>query len=291
MVADFSLIGTDGDVISLGRASDYVLTTGLRGTGLVASDLRITKSATDGATWRSTRKGVREFDLPVTVFGSSHSDVETKLRRLAKVLSDRAGQPVLRATEDSGDAWDIPVHYVAGAETTHGEDGNNAFCTWAMTLQAPDPYWTSTESVQFSVAASTETRGLLAAPVGQTATLSALRVSSSQAIGSLSLENPGDIPSQPVWIIDGPADTVTITQNGIGFEYAASIAEGERVTIDTRNATVLDATGTNLYGSLAAAPKMFSIPAGVSTVSIVATGADTATRISGYFNPRREVLY
>lgn len=291
MVVNFSLIGGNGDVISLDAGSDIVATAGLRGTGLVASELRVTQSAGDGGTWRGTRKGSRDIDLPVTVMGSSRDDVEAKLRRLANALSDRAGTPKLRIEYGDGSAWEIGVHYVAGAETTHGSDATNYFCSWAMTLQAPDPYWVSTSAQQFSVRATGETRGLLGAPVGTTKTLSALRVSSSQALGSLTIENTGDVDAFPTWIIRGPATNVAISLNGVGFEYTETLVAGDSITIDTRNATVTDATDANKYGALGVAPKLFLIPPGTSTLSIVAEGADTDTRILGNFSPRREVVY
>lgn len=291
MVVNLTLIGANGDTIPLDNGSDFVLSSGFRGTGLAASELRVTASAGDGGTWRGTRKASRDLDVPLTVLGSSRDDVETKLRRFAAALSDRYGTPKLRATYGDGTSYDLEVHYVAGAETTYGSDARNLFCNWAMTWQAPDPFWVSNRAVEFSVGASAQTRGLLAAPVGETATLSALRVSSSQALGSLTIENPGDVDAFPVWTIDGPATSVSITLDGVGFTYGETLVSGNRITIDTRTATVTNAAGVNKYGFLGTAPKLFRIPPGTSTLSIVATGADSNTRINGYFNPRREVIF
>lgn len=290
-MVSFSIVGGNGDVISLDSGSDFVATKGLTGTGMVKADLRVTPSAGDGGTWRSTRRQSRDIDLPVTVLGSSRDDVEAKLRRLSNALSDRVGTPKLRVTYGDGSSWELDVHYVGGAETQHGSDAGDFFCTWAMTLQAPDPYWVSTTAQQYAVKASGATRGLLGAPVGTTATLSALRVSTSQAIGTLAVENTGDVDAYPVWVIDGPSTNVAVTIGGVGFAYTETLVAGDRITIDTRTATVTNASGTNKYSKLGTAPKLFRIPPGTSTLSITATGADTNTRISGYFNPRREVVY
>jgi phage-related protein len=116
-------------------------------------------------------------------------------------------------------------------------------------------------------------------------------VSSSQALGTLTIENDGDVDAYPVWVINGPATNVSITVNGIGFEYTESLSSGETITIDARTATVTDDAGTNKYAFLGTAPKLFRIPPGSTNVSIVATGADSNTRINGNFNPRREVIY
>lgn len=286
-----SLLGSNGDTITF-DGNDFVIGTGLRGMGIPVSELRVTQSAGDGATWRSTRKAARDFDVPVTVFGSDRSDVETKLRRLASALSDRYGSvPKLRATYEDGSAFEIEIHYVSGAETTFGDDAGNLFCSWPMTWSAPDPYWVSTASTQYSVKADAGTSGLLSAAGGSTATLSALRVSSSQALGSITIENTGDVDAYPVWVIEGPATDVSVTIGGAGFSYTETLIAGDRITIDTKTATVTNAAGTNKYGFLAAAPKLFRIPPGSATLSIVATGADSNTRISGSFSPRREVIF
>jgi phage-related protein len=281
-MVNFFLDGANGDTIQLDDGELFQLSTGFRGTGLTASDLRVTASAGDGGVWRSTRKESREFDVPLTVFGSSRSDLEARLRRLAKILSDRQGQPTLRAVYPSEEEWTIKVNYVAGAETTYGEEGRNHYCQWTMTWQAPDPYWESNTLVAFSIGTGGG-RGLLPE-------LDELQVSSSQALGLVTIENPGDVDAYPVWTIEGPSTQVEITLNGVGFTYDETLVAADTITVDTKNATVLNGT-TNKYGFLGAAPKLFRIPAGLSEISLVATGADGDTRISGYFKPRREVLY
>lgn len=291
MVVNLTLVGANGDTIPLDNGSDFVLSSGFSGTGLTSSQLRITASAGDGGTWRGTRKASRDLDVPLTVLGSTRDDVEAKLRRFAAALSDRYGVPKLRASYDDGTSYDLAVHYVAGAETTYGEDAGNLFCNWNMSWKAPDPFWVSNQAVQFTVTTSGEVRGLLAAPVGQTATLSALRVSSSQALGLITIENPGDVDSFPVYKIEGPATNVAITLNGVGFTYTETLVAGNIITIDTKSATVTNAAGVNKYGFLGTSPKLFRIPPGTSSLSIEATGADASTKISGYFNPRREVIF
>lgn len=284
MVISLSLVGANGDTIQFDGV-DYVITSGLRGLGIPASEVRVTQSAGDGGTWRGTRKASRDLDVPVTVLGTSRDDVEAKLRRLASAMSDRYGAPKLRATYDNGTAYELTVHFVAGADTTYGDDAGNLFCSWPMTWRAPDPFWVSTSSTQFSVKAAGTTRGLLTAP------LSSLRVSSSQALGSITIENDGDVDAFPVWVIEGPSTSVTITLNGVGFEYTEALEAGDTITVDTKTATVTDAAGVNKYAFLGTAPKLFKIPAGSSTVSIIAEGADSTTRINGNFSPRREVVF
>lgn len=279
-----TLNGANGDSIALDGSDGFVLTQGLRGLGLTPADLRLTSSAGDGATWRGTRRRERDIDAPVTVLGAHRDEVAQKLRRLAAVLSDRIAPPSLVATYGAGESYAITVHYVAGAETQYGGEAGALFCTWPMTWRAPDPYWVSTEPVIFSAVGATSSRNLLP-------NLVALEVSSSQALGTLTVSNPGDVDAYPVWTVKGPTSSLTISQAGVGFTYSSALTSSDTLTIDTRAGTVRNQAGTNLYGGLAAAPKLFRLPPGSSTVSIVATGATADTRISGYFNPRRELIF
>lgn len=281
-----SLTGENGDTITFDN-STYILTTGVRGFGIPAPLLRIDKSAADGGVFRLSKRDVRDLDLPIVILGDESADVQSRLRRLANILR---GKVTIRAAYTDGSAYELDTYFNGGAETTFGQDGNKSLCRWVVTLQAPQPYWTSSIPQTFSVSASTATRGLLGSASGFK-TLSALRVKSSQALGSVAIENVGDIASPVTWVITGPAATVSVSLNGVGFSYTSAIGSGEVITINSELGTVTDASGVNKYAGLGSAPKFFSIPSGTSTVSITATGADTTTRISGYFSPRREVIH
>jgi hypothetical protein len=281
----FSLVGGNADVIPFDGAQGFQLLTGFRGLGIPTTDLRITPSAGDGGTWRSTRRGVRDLDLPLYVEGVDRGEVEDKLRRLTAALDDRNGvSPKLLANYSDGTSYELEVHYAAGAETQYGAEAGATYCRWVITLRAPDPYWTSVQAVSFSLGASTGTKGLLPE-------LDRLLVQSSQVLGTFTVDNPGDVPAFPVWTLEGPATNVAVSSSGIGWTYTETLAGGDKITVNTGTATVKNAAGTNKYAYLGTAPKLFAIPAGESTLSIVVTGTSTASKVSGYFNPRREVLF
>lgn len=285
MVAlDFALAGSNGDSIVFDGANGFYLTSGVRGLGIPSTDVRITNSAGDGGTWRSTRRGVREIDLPVVVLGDDRGDIEAKLRRLASALSDRYGVPKLIANYTDGTSYEIEVHYTGGAETQFGTDAGSQFCRWAITVQAPDPYWTSTQAVSFALTQSSGGRGLLPE-------LQKLQVESSSLLGSFTVENVGDVDAFPVWTIEGPITDAAITLGSVGFTYENAMSTGDVITIDTKAATITDGAGVNMYGFLGAAPKLFAFPPGASNISVVVTGSDADTKVSGYYRPRREVIH
>jgi phage-related protein len=282
---DFSLVGSNADVIPLDGSQGLLLMTGFRGLGIAPTELRITASAGDGGTWRSSRRGVRDIDLPLYIEGVDRGDVETKLRRLTAALNDRTGvSPKILATYSDGTSYEIDVRYAGGADTQFGTEAGATYCKWVLTLQAPQPYWVSVQAVSFSVSADGGVKGLLPE-------LDRLLVKSSQVLGTFTVDNPGDVEAYPVWTIEGPSTNVSITQSSIGWTYTETLVGGNLITVNTQNATVANSAGTNKYAFLGSAPKLFAIPAGSSSLSVVMTGTSSASKVSGFFRPRREVLF
>jgi phage-related protein len=278
-----SLIGSNGDTIELADDGDFILTTGVSGFGIPSTSVRIEPSAGNGGVWRSSKRGVRDIDLPIMVLGTDRADVETKLRRLARLLQDSNGPTRVQANYSDGTSVYLDAHYTAGAETQFGTDAGNTYCRWAITLQAPQPFWQRTTSESFNVVAVTG-RGLLPQ-------LSKLKVSSSQALGSITANNVGDVDTYPTWVIRGPIEGLTVTSGSSSFSYVAAIADGVTITIDTEAGTVVDDAGTNMYGSLGTAPKLFALPPGTTAMEVAGTGATTATKVTCYYSPRFEVMH
>lgn len=283
---NFYLIGANNDSISL-NGPDYVLEVGATGFGVPQPMVRIDPSAGNGGKFRFLKRGIRVVDLPITILSESGEDIEEKLRRLARIM---ARDFRLEGRYATGEVWSLTLYMDGGAETVFGETANQLFCKWVISARAPQPFWVSSEATTFTVTASEEARGLLGVTVGSRS-LSQLQVSSGQALGTILITNDGDVETPLSWRIDGPATTVSIQTNGLGFEYNTPLELGDAILINTETGTVVTDTGANAYAGLGAAPKLFDLPAGSSTISIVATGADSNTQISGSFNPRREVLH
>ena len=281
-----SLIGSNGDTIALTDGySDFILTTGVLGFGIPPTRVRISESASAGGVWRNTKRGVRDIDLPIVVWGTDRQDLETKLRRLSNLLQDFNGPTKIRATYSDGTAFELNAHYVAGGDVEYGDESNRVHAKWVISMQAPNPYWESVNPLNYTLQLSAG-RGLI-----RNASLSKLRLSGQYGFGNVTLVNPGDVVAYPTWVITGPCDSVSITENGVGFTYTEPVAVGESITIDTLTGVVTDQNGENKYANLGSAPKLFTIKPGTQTVTIAAPGAVEATVIAGNFKPRREVIH
>lgn len=279
-----SLVGSNGDTIALANDGDYVLLTGARGFGMPSSEVRIDASTGDGGVWRSSRRGVRDLDLPIAILGTSRDDVETKLRRLARLLQDTSGATRIVATYSTGTSVYLDAHFTGGAETQFGDDAGLNWCRWVVTLQAPQPYWKTGSESSFSFGSGNTGRGLLPK-------LTKLRVSSSQTLGLVTVNNVGDVPAYPRWVIKGPVTNLRITDGTRSFGFPGTILQGKTYTIDTLNATVVDEQGSNLYAELGTAPKLFTLLPGTQSIEVTGDEATADTEVVCYYSPRYEVVH
>jgi hypothetical protein len=282
-VSNYTLTGSNGDVITFDN-STYVLNPSLVGFGIPPTAVRIDDSARFGGIHRYTRRGVRNVDMPVTVLGDTAVDVETNLRRLAKLTQDTAGPTKLTALRDAGNVF-LDLHYVGGAELEYGGDtGGKTWAKLLLSFQAPNPYWQSADTESFSVTTGNTGRGLLPQ-------LTKLRVSSSQALGLINVNNTSDVPVYPSFEIVGPVDGLEVSLNGEGWSFTEDVVTGDIFTVDHEAATVTGIGEVNRYDILATAPKFFAFPPGVSSVLVTGTNADANTRIDCVYNLAYEVVH
>jgi len=279
----YTLEGANGDVITFDNET-YLLTVGISGFGIPPTNVRIEESAGDGGIFRQSKRLPRDVDLPMTIFGSSRADVEAKLRRLGKILQDGQGAPKLRASYTDGTSLFLSVHYVGGGETIIDNDNAGlTWCRWVISLRAPNPFWLSGLSEQFSISTGSTGRGLL--PL-----LTKLRVSSSSTLGVVTVVNAGDVNAFPIWRITGPVQNLTIG-NGQELFGFANVFSGEVITVNTENGSVTNADGENLYARLSAAPKLFSLPPGTTGLSVLGTDTDLDFNVLLTYSPRYEVVH
>lgn len=282
-MVSYSLIGSNADTIDLDGV-DYILEPGMVGLGIAPTSVRVEESAGNGGVWRHSKRLSRDVDLPITVVGTSASDVEAKLRRLAKLTQDRFGPTQLVATYEDESSLALELHYTGGAEGEWGENQGTTWARWTLSFKAPQPFWTSTSSETFTVTSGNTGRGLLPS-------LSKLLVSSSSALGVVSVDSTADVDSYPVWTIVGPITDFVASNGTQSFTIEGTIAAGETYFVDTEAGTVVNQSGENVYGQLGPAPKLFPIPPGQTTIQVSGEGTDTSTSIRCDYALRYEVVH
>lgn len=278
----YSLVGSNGDTIEFDY-SNYVLNPDFTGFGIPPADVRIEPSAGDGGVFRHSKRGIRNIDMSVTILGTDRADVQTKLRRLSRLLQDTLGPTKIVAEYPNGDTLSLEVHYVSGAESQWGSDAGITWNRWTLSFKAPNPFWESEDLESFTISTGNTGRGLLPQ-------LTKLKVSSSQTLGIISVDNEGDVPAFPIWEITGPVTNLLVS-NGTSSFTIPEIFGGQTLIIDTENGTVVDQNGDNRYNLLGPAPKLFRLPPGQSSVTITGTAGNNNFLASLTYSPRFEVVH
>lgn len=280
---NYALIGANGDTIEFDY-TNYILNPDFMGFGIPPAEVRIESSAGDGGVFRHAKRGVRVIDLPVTVLGTDRDDVQTKLRRLGKLTQNNFGPLTLEARYTDGITLQMELYYTGGAESQWGENAGNTWAKWVLSLQAPQPFWQSTTIEQFTVTRGNTGRGLLPQ-------LSKLRISSSQALGTVLINNTGDVPMFPTYRVIGPITDFAVSSNGSSFGFNEVLEAGEIIYINTATGEVYDQADANRYDILNPAPKLFKIPVGESSITISGTDVTDDTQVDVYYAKRYEVVH
>ena len=280
---NYSLVGSNGDEIVFDE-SNYILNPEFAGFGIPPAQVRIQPSAGDGGVFRHSKKAIRNVDLVVTILGANRAEVQTKLRRLSRLVQDSKGPTRINANYSDGETLFLEGHYVGGAESVWGSEAGTIWNRWVISFQCPQPYWERDDEVSFIIGEEPTGRGLLPE-------LTKLKVSSGQTLGEVTINNVGDVPSYPKWIILGPITNLSVSNGTQTFTIPSEIEAGDSITVDAITAEVYNEAGDNLYSLLGPAPKLFQIPPGLSTITVTGDDVSASTRVGFYYKPRFEVVH
>lgn len=252
---------------------------GVTGLGLPEVSVQWLAGAGDGAVYRGRRVRPRDIDLPLHVEAGDREQLKALLSRLAVML---AGECTLRLFEADGTDWSAIVYRTGGGDYTYGVDTiGDTDLTTVLTLRAPDPFFTYSRASHTTIENTGAGRGLLTG-------LARMRVSSSQAIGTMLLENTGDAPAYPVWDVVGPGrDFNAVSATGERFHWQGALQAGQRLHVDTQRGTVADHAGANRYAEFAPAPRLWSIPPGTTQAAASLEDVDRRSSITCSWRPRK----
>ncbi|POH63961.1 hypothetical protein C3B59_10480 [Cryobacterium zongtaii] len=266
------------DRIELGGTQQSAYMHGPRTSGLGVSEKlpRFARGTGAGTSYQGMRTGSRTADLNVIVCGTSRAATEEAFRRLVSIMLPRKGRPLpkLVAEYPTGEALELPFVYRSGLEVDRTASLPVA-ADFLVSIECPAPYWTAREALQFVVSNGAGAVGLLPH-------LAELPVGSSTAVGSITVENPGDVESDIAWTITGPGGPIPISVDGVGFVFETPLVTGEVVTIrrTALGIEVLDQSGANRYTDLGYAPKFPRLPEGTSRVDISMQDASPGTWVA-----------
>lgn len=264
----------------------YGLQSGTTGFGVPTVVSQFTRGAGSGGQYRGERVDMRTMDIEILILGDNRLTTGELVRKLANLVRARRNQPLPRlvATYATGEVYEVPFVYQSGLEIEYAESMSKSTRVF-LSVVCPDPFWTARDALSFTIQNNSSSVGLLPE-------FAKLQVMASTAIGSVPVNNPGDVDSDISWRITGPGGPTTIQVNGEGFVYNTTLIAGDIITVDGKTKTVANAAGVNQYAGLAAAPKFPTLQPGSNTVLVSMVGATVGvSSVTGFYKPRREVIF
>lgn len=286
-----------GTVITLtDSAHGYVSTTGRTGFGPVDAQV-VSDQMWDGSSLvRAHRVQPRVITVPLYVQGPDTATYLARLRALQATFrhppDPATGLPVpgrITVLLPDGSQRSAGAYYQGGGTVTES-DVDDVAATWCslpnLQFYAPVPTWEG--------APVSRTWQLAAAGAG-VPPLPPVLLGAGSVLGTATVTNPGDTDAYPVWTLTGPGmPTVTNLDTGQSFAFTSSVPAGTTVTVDCRppeiapatGLTAVDGSGTDWWPSLADYPDFWSLPPGLTNLSVSVSGATAASGVTVTFAPR-----
>lgn len=279
-----SLKMSDGTTLSLndqvGIGHGVQVLAGVTGLGLPPVTGQWIEGAGDGAKFAGNRVPPRQIDLPINIYNSDRAGMTKALHALVLQLTEGCQ---LRIQDDDGTIWTTDIQFAGGGDYTYGTDtiGNNEMST-VITVQAGDPYFTSTAWESFSVDTGTPKSMLGASSFSQ------LQLSRTQTNGKIKMANSGTATAYPIWTVQGPLNAFHASDNnGNTLGWIGTLNSNETLTFDCHQGTVVDQAGNNRYSNMDTLPRFWTLPPGTTVATIsVSGGVPGNTRVDCTWHPR-----
>lgn len=214
-----------------------ITNTGVRGLQMPPIDRFTSESpAIAGSRWRGSRTTERSVFWPLFIYSDASSAAWLEVDRAfwRTMRPDQTG--IWTVTTPDGQSRRLVCRYSELADDSIARDPfAQGWMLYGVTLIAEQPFWLGrlqTRSVRVGTPGP-----FFGGPAGS-GFGPPFFISSGSALVDTSIDNPGDMPAPPVFVLDGPWDSGAAV--GIGSAvttYNAAVPVGSSVVIDTRPAT------------------------------------------------------
>lgn len=243
-----------------------------------------TSAAVAGSRWRGARVAERESFWTLGVYSGDGSQawLDYDSAFWSTMHPERPGTWFV--TQPNGTTRWLACRY--GDDGNAGWDRNPSTLGWqvyGITLANEQPQWVGEKITRgwTDEAAQPFFGGNIGGGFGPP-----FFISSGSTLASATMPNPGDVDAYPTWQLGGATTSVTVGVGDATITYAAPIAPGDTITIDTRpdQRTVVDQNGVDRTANLASSVAFAPIPAGSAVqLSLAMTGSGT---VSATIEPR-----
>ena len=268
---------------------DYWITRQPKGLGAIPIGITTVPRARGGVQITNTQPQARRitFGLFVESTDGSHSSFVNNWRNVGQALTCTRflGVGQFQVTRPDGTTRQIDAVYEAGYDS-EDEDLGVTSDLMAITLLCPTPEWHDTQSV--SVTSSyTASGGSFYNPYPN--------VGSSLTIGTATITVTGSTVTWPSWTVNGPASSITATNNTTGESWtvnpnAADIGYGDLtasdvVTVITDPAQITGPGSGNWQASLVAGSVLWGLRPGDNQITYSVTSAGVGTSLTMTYLP------
>jgi hypothetical protein len=217
----------------------------------------------------------REIDLPLGITGTSKSDLRTQVRYLLNMFNPLLGDGTLKIIAEDGSQRLINCRYSSGLEI---QETGLPWQSVIVVLKAFDPFWYDGSTI-------VQTFKLNENP-GMFFPILPLRLVSSTVFADITINNTGDVETYPEWIIQGPGESIKITNLTTGdvihLDHPDAVLDaGETITIDTSlfAKTVTKSDGTNLFYTISDDSSLWTLQEGNNSIQIEMANATAESSI------------
>lgn len=286
MARQIQWVAADGTTLTLtDRVAGYRVLAEAT-SGLTAPPYRLTTqryAGVDGVAVQALSADAREVVLGVQIEAPDEATLEQRRADLVRAMRPKAGPGTLVVAREDGTRRTLGCYYTSGLEGSDDRRSGLPGRWWraAVHLLAADPwFYGDPQSVDVGLAAG-----------GNFFPIFPLVLAPSTVAGQFTIDLSGsDSPAYPLWTITGPGSSLTLTNTTTGrvITVNTSLSAGQSMIIDTRpgQQSVRLGDGTNLMGAVASDPALWPLIEDVNVVAVSLTGATTASRIAGAFQPR-----
>lgn len=259
-----TLLGVDGSTWDLmGRTSPVQLLGGMGGLHLPSATNRwATTARRSGRRYKDSVTDARQFVMNLRV-GDAEPPyrVGDDWRALdaqfwAALAHDRRATLVFNGQRS--------LNFRLGDDNAHDFPKDPALlgkAVYSIDCVADRPEWLGAEQVStYSFAPVANQNNYYGATEGPPFVISAPTLSQYASV-----QNPGDLPTYPIWRIVGPATTATVGVDGRDIHIPFALQAGQQVIIDTEAQTITDGNGATLWPQMGSTAVDFApVPAGGS---------------------------
>lgn len=269
----------------------WLLQPGAKGLDMPAYQFTTDESpGIDGYELRDVRAQGKEIILPIAFWANdSRQAYKARRRGLINSLNPKRGVGTLTLTEPDGASRSIRAYYASGLEGDESLDAaGERWCINALTFGCPSPYW-------IGAAVSHEWK---AASGGTFFPFLPLVVGDSQVLGEVTVDNDGDDIAYPIWTVEGPATSISLTNEITDPVTGATVTKelvvthtitgADTIVIDTRErrqTALLNGT-TNLWPDLSDDSELWPLEPGINHLNLVIDGSTSDTQVHMTYQPR-----